>query len=152
MEVVEAVEVIKTAEVLRPGKSLLRTSESSRFLNSALFCYFEKKIFLLESGYVLLNFSTFFVGGCWGQPMLHFWKLVDETQMPKPQEYIRYLHFDQKAVYSWPQRSSKYVKSNRKTLYLFGIPEYFKCLSGQNYIRLLEEFCVYLLFWPEFRS
>ena len=25
-------------------------------------------------------------GGCWGQPMLLFQKLVDETQMPKPQK------------------------------------------------------------------
>ena len=39
MEVVAAVEVIETAEVLRSGKSLLRTLESSRFLNSV---YFEK--------------------------------------------------------------------------------------------------------------
>jgi hypothetical protein len=31
MEVVEAVEAIETAEFSRPGKSLLRTSESSRF-------------------------------------------------------------------------------------------------------------------------
>jgi len=37
IEGVEAVEVTETAEVLRSGKSLLRTSESSRFLNSALF-------------------------------------------------------------------------------------------------------------------
>ena len=37
MEVVEAVEVIEAAEVLRSGKFLLRTLESSRFLNSALF-------------------------------------------------------------------------------------------------------------------
>ena len=41
-EVVEAVEVIEAAEVLMPGKSLLRTSESSRHLNSALFLCFEK--------------------------------------------------------------------------------------------------------------
>ena len=34
----------------------------------------------------MLNFSTFSVGGCWGQPMLLFWKLVDETQMVKPPE------------------------------------------------------------------
>jgi hypothetical protein len=34
--VVEAVEVIEVAEVLRPGKLLLRTSVSSTFLNSAL--------------------------------------------------------------------------------------------------------------------
>ena len=37
MEVVEAVEVIEAAEVLRSEKFLLRTLESSRFLNSALF-------------------------------------------------------------------------------------------------------------------
>jgi hypothetical protein len=37
MEVVEAVEVIEAMEVLRSGKLLLRTLESSRFLNSALF-------------------------------------------------------------------------------------------------------------------
>ena len=47
---------------------------------------FWKKTFLLESGNIMLNFSTFFVGGCWGQPMSHFWKLVDETQMYEPPE------------------------------------------------------------------
>ena len=36
-DVFEAVEVIDTAEVLRPEKSLLMSKESSRFLNSALF-------------------------------------------------------------------------------------------------------------------
>jgi hypothetical protein len=35
-EVVEAVDVIEAAEVLRSGKSLLRTSESFNFLNFAL--------------------------------------------------------------------------------------------------------------------
>ena len=43
--VVEAVEVIKAAKVLRPEKSQLITSESSRFLNLALFGCFEKQIF-----------------------------------------------------------------------------------------------------------
>jgi hypothetical protein len=38
-------EVVEAAEVLRPGKALLRISESSRFLNSALFLGFEKKCF-----------------------------------------------------------------------------------------------------------
>jgi hypothetical protein len=37
MEVVEAVEAIEATDVLRPRKSLLRTFESYRFLNSALF-------------------------------------------------------------------------------------------------------------------
>ena len=36
---------------------------------------------------ITLNFSTFSVGGCWGQSMLLFWKLVDKTQMPHTQEY-----------------------------------------------------------------
>ena len=42
---VEATEVIEPAEVLRPEKSQLRTSNSSRYLNSALFLCLEK-IFL----------------------------------------------------------------------------------------------------------
>ena len=33
IEALEAVEVIEAAEVLRPEKSLMRTSESSRLLN-----------------------------------------------------------------------------------------------------------------------
>ena len=45
MEVVEAVEVIEATKVLRPGKSLLRTSESSLFLNSAFFDVLKRKIF-----------------------------------------------------------------------------------------------------------
>ena len=36
IEAVEATEVIEAAEVIRPGKSLLSTSESFRFFNSAL--------------------------------------------------------------------------------------------------------------------
>ena len=45
---VEATEVIEAVEALRPGKSLLRTLESSRHLNSAFFC-FGKTIFGVES-------------------------------------------------------------------------------------------------------
>ena len=33
----------------------------------------------VESWNLRLNFSTFSVGGCWGQPMLLFWKVVDEN-------------------------------------------------------------------------
>ena len=40
------------------------------------------KFILVESWKIMLNFSTFPVGGYWGQLMLLFWKLVDETQMP----------------------------------------------------------------------
>ena len=31
--------------------------------------------------------TEFSGGGCWGQPKLIFWKLVNETQISKPQEY-----------------------------------------------------------------
>ena len=43
IKVAEANEVNEAAEVLRPEKSLLRTSESFRHLNSALLLCFEKK-------------------------------------------------------------------------------------------------------------
>ena len=32
------------------------------------------------------NLSTFSVGGCWGQSILVFWKLIHETQIFKPLE------------------------------------------------------------------
>ena len=38
-----------------------------------------------KSNFSLIS-DTLSVGGCWGQPMLLFWKLVDETQMVKPPE------------------------------------------------------------------
>ena len=37
-----------------------------------------------------MNFSTFSVRDCWGQPMSFFWKLVDETQIFKPLEATRH--------------------------------------------------------------
>jgi hypothetical protein len=58
-EVVEAVEVTEIAEVLWPEKSLLKTSELTRFLNSALFWCFETKIILVESWNIILNLAPF---------------------------------------------------------------------------------------------
>ena len=81
-EVVEADKVNEALQILKPERSLLRTSELSKFLNSALFCCFETKS-------ILLNFSTFPVRGCWGQLMLLFWKLVHETQISKPLKATR---------------------------------------------------------------
>ena len=37
-----------------------------------------------QKSIVLLISDTFSVGGCWGQPMLLFWKLGDKTQMSIP--------------------------------------------------------------------
>ena len=31
--------------------------------------------------------ENYFIRGCWGQPMLLFWKVVDETQMGKPRDH-----------------------------------------------------------------
>ena len=101
---VEAVEVIEAAEVLTPAKSVLRTSESSKSLNLALFGCFENKKFWVESWNIPLNFSTFSVRGCRGQPMLLFWKLVDETQMVKPPEPTNY-HNPKKYLILLPLRA-----------------------------------------------
>ena len=70
--------VNEAVEVSKDWKSLLRISESSRFLIQLYFDFFFK-CFLVGSWNIMLNFSTFSVGGCWGQPMLLFSKLVDET-------------------------------------------------------------------------
>ena len=48
IKAVEATEAIEAAEVLRPEKSLLRTSKSSRHLNSVLFLCLKKKFFVVE--------------------------------------------------------------------------------------------------------
>ena len=55
-----AIEVIE----ISPGKSLLKTSVSSRSLNSALLWSFEEKKMGVESGNIILNFSTLSVWGC----------------------------------------------------------------------------------------
>ena len=39
-----------------------------------------------EQENIMLNSSSLSVRGCLGQPMLLFWKLVDETQISKPPE------------------------------------------------------------------
>ena len=85
----EVVEVIEAAEVVRPGNSLLRTLGSSRLLNLALVLCFEKTFFRVESWNIILYFCIIFVSGCWGHSMSFFWKLVDETQIPKPPEATR---------------------------------------------------------------
>ena len=45
--------------------------------------------FGVESWNLRLNYSSFSVGGCWGQQMLLFWKQVVETQMPTTHEATR---------------------------------------------------------------
>ena len=71
---------------------LNRTSELSRFLNAALFWCFETRFILVESWNIMLNFSTFPIGGCWGQVISLFWKLVLKTHISKPPEVTSYQH------------------------------------------------------------
>ena len=115
-EVVEAVEVIETAEVIRPGKSLLRTSKYFRFLNSNSLRCFENIFLLVESWNIMLNFSKFYVGGWWGQLMLLFWNLVDETQMSKPPERGRGMHHNpRKYLILLPLRAIYFRSFNYET-------------------------------------
>ena len=65
---------------------------------------FWKNIDLVDSWNILLKFTTFFVGGCWGQPMSLFWKLVDETQMPTTPEATSY-HISRKFSILLPLRA-----------------------------------------------
>ena len=51
-----------------------------------------------------MNFNPFSVRGCWGQQMLLFWKLVDETQMVKPPEPTNY-HDSKKYLILLPLRA-----------------------------------------------
>ena len=88
---------------LRPRKSLLRTSESSRILNKLYFDVLKTKKWVVSQNNIL-NFNTFSVRGCWGQLMLLFWKLVDETQMSKPLEATRH-HNSTKLLIFLPLRA-----------------------------------------------
>ena len=68
----------------RGSKVWKLTTEDFRVIQVLEFSFilmFWKNIDLVDSWNIILKFTTFFVGGCWGQLMLLFWKLVDETQM-----------------------------------------------------------------------
>mgnify|MGYP007015787208 CR=1 FL=1 len=56
-----------------------------------------------KSNFSLIS-DTLSVGGCWGQSMLLFWKLVDETQMVKPPEPTIY-HDSKKYLILLPLRA-----------------------------------------------
>ena len=69
------------------------TTEDFRVIQVLEFSFilmFWKNIDLVDSWNIILKFTTFFVGGCWGQLMLLFRKLVDETQMSTTPEATSY--------------------------------------------------------------
>ena len=78
----------------RGSKTWKITTEDFRVIQafefSIIFMFWKKK--LVESWNIMLNFSTFSVGGCWGQPILLFEKLVDETKISKYQDFRQILN------------------------------------------------------------
>ena len=63
---------------------MIGSSLASKYSKTVPFCGIDhqKLDFLLIS-------DTLYVRGCWGQPMLLFWKLVDETQISNSPEATR---------------------------------------------------------------
>ena len=54
------------------------------------FYVLKKSYFGVGSWNIILNLSTFSVGGCWGLSILLFWKQMEETQMSTPPEDTRH--------------------------------------------------------------
>ena len=100
IEVAEADEANEAAEVLRPRKSLLTTEDLSVIKFSFILIFRNKEFW----GRIMKyhdDFLTFSIGGCRGQPILLFWKLVDETQMSKPPKLTRHRIFFKKRYWSF---------------------------------------------------
>ena len=76
------IEKIITLKNARARVSMVWSSMASKWPVLVIFCGM-----VHQKSKLSLIYGTVSVGGCWGQPMLLFWKLVDETQMPWPQEY-----------------------------------------------------------------
>ena len=87
-----------------------------------------------KSNFSLIS-DTLSVGGCWGQPMSFFWKVVDETQISKPLEGTRHHNLIKLLIflplranflyilrYETPCRSNN--RSKIKSKYIFFFSEY----------------------------
>ena len=128
-EVEEATEVNEAAEISKAWKITTEVFKVIQVLefndlrtNITLFWCFGRHIF----DRIMKTFSTFSVRGFWSQSLLLFLKLIDETQMN-----TQMFSFWPKNMFWWPSRSSKYVKSGRKTLY-FTLSIIAKLSCGMN--------------------
>ena len=81
---------------------MVRSSLAPKWSKSAPFCGrdHQKSKLLLISG-------TLSFGGCWGQPMVLFWKLVDETQISTPPKATRH-HNSTKYWFFYPSEPFSY--------------------------------------------
>ena len=70
----------------RGSKAWKIITEDFRVTQDLEFSFILKKIIFVWIMKYHVEFCTFSVRGCWGQPMSLFWKLVDETQISKPPE------------------------------------------------------------------
>ena len=82
------------------------------------FWCFEKKIFLTESWKPILNFSSFSLMRLLRPAYVTFLKTGWWNSNAQTSGTCRYLHYSLKVVFSWPPRSSKYVKMSSNTLYV----------------------------------
>ena len=64
---------------------MVRSSLAPKWSKTVPFCGMDHQ----KSNFLLISGSLSF-GGCWGQPMVLFWKLVDETQISPPPEATRH--------------------------------------------------------------
>ena len=86
-----------------------------------------------KSNFSLIS-DTLSVGGCWGQPMSFFWKLVDETQISAPPEATRHHKSKKNIGPSIPQSQFKKSVSKWDTLYV-AVHLFPSCLVwGRNWI------------------
>ena len=88
-----------------------------------------------------MNFSTFSVGGCWGQPMSFFWKLVDETQMSNPPEPAMH-HYQFKFLVLLPLRAIYFYSLWYETPCICWVVE----SMGRSSHQKLSQFIYFLLY------
>ena len=83
-EVNEAAEVFKVQKITTEDFRVILDLELINLMTKTILFWCFKKLFWqnYENPFWILALR-----GCWGQPMLVFWKLVAETQISKPQEY-----------------------------------------------------------------
>ena len=92
--------------------------------------------------YIMLNFGTISVGGCWSKPMLLFWKLVDETQMPQSEDF-------RTASIQILACIFLSVRDNSKSTFQYEAPcsTWPHCWNSVLQSRQNENYCSQIVFW-----
>ena len=99
---------------------MVRSSLAPKWSKTVPFCGMDHQ----KSNFLLISGSLSF-GGCWGQPMVLFWKLVDETQISPPPEATRH-HSLTKSWILLPLRAKSPIlrqHSPYRTIFFFHIKQ-----------------------------